>query len=133
MQSKKPFLLRLSLATCCAAACWLGATSAQAALPHPVQWSSAQMASADLRIEHLTPASYRTQFTASATVQSPASLLRSLSALDAARSRLKVAQSGLQLAAFAAAEIAGDGFGFLVSGIIQQYADLLQIALAGFV
>ncbi|MGE0107123.1 MAG: efflux RND transporter periplasmic adaptor subunit [Thiomonas sp.] len=67
-----------------------------------MQWSSAQMASADLRIEHLTPASYRTQFTASATVQSPASLLRSLSALDAARSRLKVAQSGLQLAAMQA-------------------------------
>ncbi|CDW95455.1 MULTISPECIES: efflux RND transporter periplasmic adaptor subunit [unclassified Thiomonas] len=102
MQSKKPFILRLSLATCCAAACWLGATSAQAALPHPVLWSSAQMTSADLRVEHLTPASYRTRFTASATVQSPASLLRSLSALDAARSRLKVAQSGLQLAAMQA-------------------------------
>lgn len=102
MQSKKPSLPRLSLATCCAAACWLGATSAQAALPHPVLWSAAQMASADLRIEHLTPANYRTRFTASATVQSPASLLRSLSALDAARSRLKVAQSGLQLAAMQA-------------------------------
>ena len=102
MQSKKPSLPRLSLAACCAAACWLGATSAQAALPQPVLWSSAQMASADLRIEHLTPANYRTRFTASATVQSPASLLRSLTALDAARSRLKVAQSNLQLAAMQA-------------------------------
>ncbi|MBN8775770.1 efflux RND transporter periplasmic adaptor subunit [Thiomonas arsenitoxydans] len=102
MQSKKPSLPRLSLAACCAAACWLGATSAQAALPRPVQWSAAQMASADLRIEHLTPANYRTRFTASATVQSPSDLLRSLTALDAARSRLKVAQSGLQLAAMQA-------------------------------
>jgi hypothetical protein len=102
MQSKKPFLLRISLAAGCATACWLGATSAQAALPRPVLWSAAQMATADLRIEHLTPASYRTRFTASAAVQSPAGLLRSLSALDAARSRLKVAQSSLQLAAMQA-------------------------------
>ena len=102
MQSKKPFLLRLSLAACCATVCWLGATSAQAALPRPVLWSAAQMASAGLRIEHLAPVSYRTRFSASATVQSPAGLLRSLSALDAARSRLKVAQSSRQLAAMQA-------------------------------
>ncbi len=102
MQSKEPFLLRLSLAACCATVCWLGATSAQAALPRPVLWSAAQMASAGLRIEHLAPVSYRTRFSASATVQSPAGLLRSLSALDAARSRLKVAQSSRQLAAMQA-------------------------------
>lgn len=102
MQHKKPFLLRIRLAAGCAVACWLGMTCAQAALPHPVLWSAAQMASANLRIEHLTPASYRTRFTASATVQSPAGLLHGLSALDAARSRLKVAQCTLQLAAMQA-------------------------------
>ena len=46
---------------------------------------------------------------------------------------IKRLQSGLQLAAFVAAEIAGDGFGFLIGCIVQQHADLLQIALAGFV
>ncbi|MHB1666381.1 MAG: efflux RND transporter periplasmic adaptor subunit [Thiomonas sp.] len=81
-----------------AAALTLGTTPVHAALPQAVQWSQAQIVSADLQIQHLAPGAYRQTFQASATVQSPAALLRNLSALDMARARLAAARSSLRLA-----------------------------------
>jgi hypothetical protein len=74
-----------------------GLAPAQAALPQAVVWSAAQRSSADLQIQHCVAAAYRPQFTAIATVQSTADLLRDFSALDAARAQIAVAQSRLQL------------------------------------
>jgi len=97
-QLLNPYAMRRIHLSILAAALAFIASSAQAALPATVQWSAAQIRTADLQIAHLAPAAYRPAFEASATVQSPAALLQNLSALDVARARLKAAQSSLQLA-----------------------------------
>ncbi|OYV35556.1 MAG: hypothetical protein B7Z83_07165 [Thiomonas sp. 20-64-5] len=83
------------------------AAAARAALPPAVVWSAAQSRSADLQIRHCAAAPHRPQFTASATVQSPADLLRVLSVLDAAQAQVAVAQSRLQLATLQAQRAKG--------------------------
>ncbi|MDD4885484.1 MAG: efflux RND transporter periplasmic adaptor subunit [Thiomonas sp.] len=83
------------------------AAPARAALPQAVVWSAAQQTTANLQIQRLAPAAYHPQFTASATVQSPAGLLRGLSAQDAAQAQLAVAQSRLQLATLKAQRAKG--------------------------
>ena len=97
-QLLNPYAMRRIHLSILAAALAFIASSAQAALPATVQWSAAQIRTADLQIAHLAPAAYRPAFEASATVQSPAALLQNLSALEVARARLKAAQSSLQLA-----------------------------------
>lgn len=76
----------------------LGAVQARAALPQAVQWTAEQIGAADVRVQHLAPGELRRAFSASAAVQSPASLLRDLSAVDMARARLTAAQSARGLA-----------------------------------
>ncbi len=89
-----PRLFTLAVAT----ALICGAMPARAALPQAVQWSQAQIVTADLQIQHLAPVMHRQSFQASATVQSPSTLLRNLSAVDLARAQLAAARSRLRLA-----------------------------------
>ncbi|MGC8807203.1 MAG: efflux RND transporter periplasmic adaptor subunit [Thiomonas sp.] len=72
--------------------------AAHAALPQEVVWTAAQRASAGLQIQHCAAAAYRPQFTATASVQPTADLLRDFSALEAAQAQIAVAKSRLQLA-----------------------------------
>ncbi len=80
------------------AALALGTAPADAARPPAVQWSQAQIVSADLQFQHLAPGLYRQSFQASATVQNPSTLLRDLSAVDVARAQRTAALSRLRLA-----------------------------------
>lgn len=76
----------------------LGAVRAHAAPPQAVRWTATQISAANLGVQHLAAGEHRHTFSASAAVQSPASLLRDLSAMDMARARLTAAQSARSLA-----------------------------------
>jgi len=103
--------------------------AADAALPQTVEWTAAQIRSADLRTAHLVPAAYHQEFDASATVQSTATLAHDLDAIAAARARSAVARSRLQLATLQAQRAQGlydAGRNVALSRVQQAQAEVVQ-------